>query len=176
MADNYVEFSEVLPQLTDAEIAWLRDQLQSIVVVNDREHLVGSLPAEVEEKQATWRGPCFLHNCDDVNGWGDEVEFSYGFAFDDRNTEWGHHLWVYSDEHGSIDQVAWLVQKFLRQFRPRDCWTLTYAATCSRPRAGEFGGGAVIVTASEIHWEDAHSIAENARRAWLEQTPRVPAT
>ncbi len=176
MADNYLEFSEVLPQLTEAEIAWLRYQLQPVVMVNDQEHLLGSLPVEIDENQATWRGPRFLRDCDDVTGWGDEIEFAYEFSIDERDSGWGHHLWLYSEEYGNIDQVALLVQKFLQQFRPIDCWTLTYAATCSKPRVAEFGGGAVIVTASDIHWEDAQSIAENARRAWREQSPPVPTT
>ena len=62
---------------------------------------------------------------------------------------WGRHLWFYAEESGSPDNVAWLVQKFLKRFRPDQCWSLTYAATCSKPRVGEFGGGAVFVTADD---------------------------
>jgi hypothetical protein len=36
-----------------------------------------------------------------------------------HSTRWGHHLWVYSDEHGSIDQVAWLVQMTLANLARR---------------------------------------------------------
>ena len=176
MADNYVEFSQVLPHLNDAEIAWLQDQLQEVVVVEDQEHPIGSVPAEVEENHATWRGARFLHNCDDVTGWGDEIEFAYAFRFEDGNVDWGRHLWIYSEQYGSVDQVAWLVQKFLRQFRPQDIWALTYACTCSKPRIAEFGGGAVIVTADELRWEDVQSIAEKACRDWKETTPPVSKT
>ena len=62
---------------------------------------------------------------------------------------WGRHLWVYAEESGSPDNVAWLVQKFLKKFRPDQCWSLTYSTTCSKPRVGEFGGGAVFVTADD---------------------------
>ena len=58
------------------------------------------------------------------------------------------------------DNVVWLVRKFLKQFRPSECWSMTYAATCSKPRAGEFGGGAVFVTAEMITGRDAHGYIE----------------
>ena len=61
---------------------------------------------------------------------------------------------------GNPDNVAWLVQKFLKKFRPDQCWSLTYAATCSKPRVGEFGGGAVFVTADEIKWQNAYDFVE----------------
>jgi hypothetical protein len=58
------------------------------------------------------------------------------------------------------------VQKFLKKFRPDQCWSLTYATTCSKPRAGEFGGGAVFVTADEIKWQNAYDFIEDQRAAF----------
>jgi len=37
-----------------------------------------------------------------------------------------------------------------------------YSVTCSKPRVGEFGGGAVFVTASDVKWLDAWCLAEEA--------------
>jgi hypothetical protein len=34
---------------------------------------------------------------------------------------------------------------------------LTYANTCEKPRVGEFGGGAMFVTADNIVWEDSYT-------------------
>ena len=67
---------------------------------------------------------------------------------------------------GNADNVAWLVQKFLKKFRPDQCWSLTYATTCSKPRVGEFGGGAVFVTADEIKWQNAYDFIEEQRTAF----------
>ena len=40
---------------------------------------------------------------------------------------------------------------------------MTYATTCSKPRVGEFGGGVIVVTADEIEWLDAQSIADDRK-------------
>jgi hypothetical protein len=63
-----------------------------------------------------------------------------------------HSWWVSSEEYANIDQVVDVVQEFLRKFRPDACFRLEYADTCSKPRVGEFGGGAVLVTAVGADW------------------------
>jgi len=90
---------------------------------------------------------------------------------------WGRHLWVYSQESGNPDNVAWLVQRLLKKFRPDLCWSLTYATTCSKPRAGEFGGGAVFATADEIRWENAHDfIARQLGQFKAVKSPAIAVT
>ena len=88
---------------------------------------------------------------------------------------WGRHLWVYAEESGNPDNVAWLVQKFLKKFRPDQCWSLTYATTCSKPRAGEFGGGAVFVTADAIMWQNCLRFHREAAEGVQGQNRRQPA-
>ena len=75
-------------------------------------------------------------------------------------------MWLYAEESGNPDNVAWLVQKFLKQFRRDQCWALTYAATCSKPRVGEFGGGAIFVMANKITWQNAYDFIEKQRTAF----------
>ena len=48
--------------------------------------------------------------------------------------------------------VDYLMQKFLAKWRPDDYLTINWACTCSKPRVGEFGGGATFVTATEIEY------------------------
>jgi hypothetical protein len=62
-----------------------------------------------------------------------------------------------------------LVTKFLKEFRPDQCWSLTYATTCSKPRVGEFGGGAVFVTADAISWQNAYGFIEEQRAAFQQK-------
>jgi hypothetical protein len=173
MADNYLEFSEVIPQLTAAEESWLREQLQPICLYGDREYPadedgypVGN-PEEVADKDPDWVISRFLreHVSElDDNGAG------FGTEFDDdtdsRPGNWGRHLWVFAEEFGDPYKVAWLVQKFLKTFRPDQCWSLTYATTCSKPRVGEFGGGAMFVTANEVRWQNAYEFVEQQRAAF----------
>ena len=97
-------------------------------------------------------------------------DFDYAFHDDPDRGGWGRHLWVYTEECGAPENIAWLVQKFLKTFRPNQCWSLTYATTCSKPRVGEFGGGAIFVTADEIKWQNAYDFVEEQRRRLQGQT------
>jgi hypothetical protein len=140
MADNYLQFSERLDLATSKEVDWLRGQL--------------------EEEPETGR-PQFLLDYPDPEE-ADSCGFEYEFCEDPGDL----HLWIYTEESGTVEHVAHLVQKFLKRFQPDQCWSLTYATTCSKPRAGEFGGGAVFVTADAIRWQDAYEFVEQERAAF----------
>lgn len=166
MADNYLQFSEVLANLTAPEEAWLKEQLQPIRVFGDKEYPEDAVPTDLADTEADWTGVRFLRDNGDCDPDWDALGFEYNFHDDHDSGGWGRHLWVYAEESGNPDNVAWLVQKFLKKFRPDQCWSLTYAATCSKPRVGEFGGGAVFVTADEIKWQNAYDFVEEQRTAF----------
>ena len=63
---------------------------------------------------------------------------------------------MYADESGNADHVALFMQEYLKRFNPEGAFSITYSATCSKPRLGEFGGGAAFVTAEKIEWIDSH--------------------
>lgn len=60
-------------------------------------------------------------------------------------------LWVYSEEGGDINNLVYLVQEFLKKFKPKACWCLTWAETCSKMRVDEFSGSGVLVTAKKVY-------------------------
>ncbi len=161
MANNYLQFSEVLARLTESEEAWLEEQLQPICVFGGKEYLEDDVPAEFADAEADWSGVRFMRDKPD-NEW-DELGFDYCF---DENEDWGRHLWLYAEECGDVDNAAWLAHKFLKEFRPQACWSLTYAAICSKPRVGEFGGGAIFVTANEIKWQNAYGFIDQQKAAF----------
>jgi hypothetical protein len=168
MADHYLEFSETLDNLTAEETAWLDEQLQPIVVYGDREFAeddpaIDTLPASDPD----YSGPRFLRDNPDFDCRYDVRDFE--FAFQDE--EDARSLWLYADTHGNPEHVAWLVRKFLKRFRPDQCWSLTYANTCSKPRVGEFSGGAVFITAAEIECRNAGEFIEQQRARF--QTART---
>jgi len=66
-------------------------------------------------------------------------------------------LWLHADEQGDAEKAAYFVQAFLRKFRLKRAFTLSWAETCSRPRLSEFGGGAIFVTAKKIEWLSTYS-------------------
>jgi hypothetical protein len=172
MANNYLEFSEVLPRLTADEEVWLRSQLEVVSGVGDREYAEGEGPSDVDDAdEDEWHG-CRAWR--DMEGYdpddGEPIGFEYEFH-DDHDTPdgWGRHLWLHTEEAGHPERAAHLVQKFLRQFRPKECWSLTYATTCSKARAGEFGGGAVFVTADKIVMENSIDFVAFQYEAFLKQ-------
>jgi hypothetical protein len=139
MADNYLQFSESLDALTPKEAKWLAGQL-----------------AEDPETGC----PVFLLDYDDR----EPDDTDCGFQHDFEGPRKHRSLWLSAEERGDVGRVAHLVRKFLKQFRPSQCWSLTYATTCSKLRLGEFGGGAVFVTAQDIRWNNAYDYIEEQRK------------
>ena len=178
MANNYLEFSEVLTQLGQEEEKWLRDQLEFVYVFGDQEYTEDELPERLAAKDADWIGCRVYRDLEEYDSSEFEfVGFEYTFHDDDHPPGgWGRHLWLYAEESGFVDRLAHLVQKFLRKFRRDQCWSLTYATTCSKPRVGEFGGGAGFITAKEIKWQNAYDFIEEQRRAFQQEKPNEDTT
>lgn len=164
MADYYVEFSETLPQLSAAEAAWLANQLQCVVLIGETEYSADQVSDLVDAETVIWHGPRFLRGATGYEESPEQAAFCYEFCEDTADGQCTRYLWLYSEDHADLEQVALLVQKFLREFRPQAVWTMTYATTCSKLRYGAFGGGAGIVTADAIVWHDAQAIAEAAHQ------------
>jgi len=161
MAEHYLEFSAALTHLTDEETSWLKSQLETVHVIDGAEYTEDRLP---DTGEATWIGCRAYRDMQDYDpDFGEDAGFDYSFS-EEVDADRGRYLWIYSEEHGCVDRVAHLVQKFLREFRPDGCWSLTYAGTCSKPRVGEFGGGAVFVTATDIKYCSAWGFVEEQEK------------
>lgn len=122
------------------------------------EHFVSGLRV-IRVGSAAGRAYVGMDNYD--GAYGGNVGFEYEFY--EKHDEKGRYLWIYAEEHGYVDRVAHLVQKFLRQFRPDETWSLTYSVTCSKPRVSDFGGGAVVVSATDIKWFNAWDFVEEQK-------------
>jgi hypothetical protein len=160
MADNFLLFSEVTPQLSQEEYAWFHDQLQTVYIV-DGEELTDR--KGVDEDQVEWTGARAYRDLDEYDP---DLAEPVGFEYRSFNSDEDCSLWFFSNEWGFVAGLAHLMQKFLKRFRPAESWSLTYATICSKPRVGEFGGGAVFVTARRILWRDAHSLNVRRRHAF----------
>ena len=164
MADYYLEFYETVSGLSEPEAAWLADQLLCIAVIGGVAYPADEIPEGATTGQVDWLGPRFLLGVEGYEESPEEPAFCFKLGVDDDEGDCDRYLWLYSEDHADLDQVALLAQNFLREFRPADVWTITYATTCSKPRVGAFGGGAGIVTADTIVWYDAETIADEARQ------------
>jgi len=175
MADNYLEFSEVLPRLSNMEVDWLRRQLQIVHVFGDKEYSEDELPDHLKSENADWLGCRAYRDMEHyAPDFGEDAGFTYSFSDDGCDEDWGRHLWLYTEEWGYVERVAHLVQKFLKESRPDQCWSLTWATTCSKLRVGQFGGGAVFVTASEIKWQVTDDFVEEESKAFRESRKEEP--
>lgn len=74
-------------------------------------------------------------------------------------------VWFHS-ENGNPDAVGNIVQRFLKAFRPAEFFSLTWAEYCSRPRIGEFNGGAIFVTANEIKFQTCEQWIHDTKAKW----------
>ena len=158
MADNFLQFSETLDALTPEESAWLGHQLEPIAVINGTEYSEDDDAVRNRDTEPSYQGLRFLQDYDDLNDDADVQGFQIEYQVDDTT-----YAWFSAETNGDVDRLAHLIQKFLKRFRPDQCWSLTYATTCSKLCVGEFGGGAVFVTADEIRWESSHDFVERQR-------------
>jgi hypothetical protein len=69
------------------------------------------------------------------------------------------HVWIHSEENANLEAMVDVLCEFQNCFKLREPITVSWAHTCSKPRIGEFGGGAVVVKDGKDHWIDAYSWA-----------------
>jgi hypothetical protein len=69
-------------------------------------------------------------------------------------------VWT-TDEVGDVEGTVLGLQYVLRHFNMPTRVGFSWADTCSKPRLGEFGGGAVVFTGTTIEWLNVYS--------WLEE-------
>jgi hypothetical protein len=124
MADSFQLFSEIISAITGEERAWIE---HTLACESDPQPVLQHADFELETI--------------DIDVWPD---FQWEFV------ESGKELWLHGDEYGNVSHVGEFVRAFLARFRPNQCWTLTWAETCSKPRIGEFGGGGLFVTAKSV--------------------------
>ena len=123
MADYYTHFSFICP---------LADDAQKQYALN-LSHLASS--TRLDETPLPTDFPETLR------------DFVVDWVFELEDTDEG--LWLHSDA-GGIEAVCAFVQHLLQQFNPSGRITFEWSHDCSKPRTDAFGGGAAIVTATEI--------------------------
>lgn len=168
MANDYLKFSEILTHLTELEEAWLKEQLQPISVFGNEKFVQEDIPDRLAKTMPDWTGARFLFEDLPFDPDWSTLSFEYEFQDDDEGN--GRVLWFYSQGDGSVENVAWLVHRFLAKFRPDQYWMLGYSLTCSKLRVGRFHGGALFVTASAIKGDSASAFLVEQREAFEAST------
>ena len=149
MADNYTQYCEELKGLTLEQHAWL-DGLVALLDPADRD--------EGREEELAYAP--YLAVIDEATEDGERI----GYGSWAEVQEDGSYTWCFEDDGcGDIDVVLYLVQSLFKHFNLDRTWTLTWAATCSKARPGQFGGGVAVVSrdklATESTWERGVALA-----------------
>ena len=137
MADNYLQFSEEY-SLSVAQEKWVLIRLEAMDELTDGE--------EPGEKHFVLLGE----------------ELAVSMA-EEGCFEWTlkeQKLWVSSDVGGNISAVATLLHLMAARFKLQRKYTLTWSESCSKPRLGQFGGGAFVASAEGIKYMNSWQWAE----------------
>ncbi len=136
MANYYVQFSEVIEELTDAEIDWMKECFNY------------EPPEELPEGYT-------------YPNWYDEDAAFLGF--DHELSLEQRAVVLYAEEYGNIDTLEAFVREFIAKFRPDYVFSIGWAETCDKMRRGSFGGGAMIITKDKVEWVSAQQFIRDTR-------------
>jgi hypothetical protein len=133
MANNYTHFSFAFQINSPAEAEYLETILQAAHGYDESDENL-ALAREVFGSQFDYYG-CL------------------GFDYEIECGSEGGEVWIHDDGgEGNADHAVSLVQAYLNKFDLDTKIGFSWAFTCSSPRIGEFGGGAVVVTKDDEKW------------------------
>ncbi len=158
MANNYVQFSEGLELRNDEELNWSEEHLGLFGKAEDWEEL------ETHPQYGRYKSLVDLYEQDDPDIARIEFEWNWEKSSGKQKT-----LYIFSDEAGNVEHAATFVQQYLQRFYNDGCFCISWAETCSLPRAGEFGGGAAFITAEKIEWMSTYGWTEKKRKQFDKQ-------
>ena len=150
MADNYMQFAIDLEISNPRALAWV-NELLSFADAHEGEDdaLPDSGLAELLK---------IVHP-----GWDEMPYLGFSWGLD------GTTLYINDgDGQGNTDTVVAFLASYLRLWAdsPDETIGFEFCWSCSKPRAGEFGGGACVVSATqEKWWNSAQFIEENTAPA-----------
>lgn len=149
MANHYTQYSQVVENLTDAEIEWLEFRIKG----------QEEIPEDMQE--------AFGFFLDEADKEGAEVD--YWPDFDAGIDKEHRYIKFYAEEDGNYANISILMMLFLRKFRPNDYFELSFASYCSVLRPMEFLGGAMFVTANGYEMESSFDWLYEKREAFKAQ-------
>jgi hypothetical protein len=184
MADNYMQFSETYGPLTEKQLKWI-DLATTEAKVDDEckilpppgQHATAEYWDEYDDARPALH--FFAQAAIDQergNEAAAEIDLNYvedldfSYTIEEAPETKKKHLRIYSEENCDLTHVAYFMYRLLQEGDdPNAVWSLTYAASCNKPRIGEFGGGAVVVTPEWVKWHNAHFEADRIKKEWRKE-------
>lgn len=153
IANNYIQFSEMIEMCTPEERTWLEG-------IPDRGDFEDN--PDIEEDWEKHFGAALIDYGLDIADVNDTLDYFPSFDF---KLESDGGWWIYAEESGDVCHVGCVVQAFIKKFRPDFIFKLTWADYCSKLRLGEFSGGCLVVSKDEIVFRSAYSMADEIAEA-----------
>jgi len=146
MANSYRQWSEVIEWSTEYPVAMQKAWVAAALVGVDTDD------TEENKQELAERGIVLtaVSNDDTITSWPD---FDWSFV--------GRGIWVRSEEGGDLEHLAAFVQSFLKKFAPTACLQVCWADWCDKLRAGEFGGGVVVIWVDKVKWAHAADVGHD---------------
>ena len=159
MANNYMQLSTSLVLNNDKERKWFEKYLPLINGDEDgRLDFASAKPLLSKFRKQTQTKLNIVHQPDlmgDIeNAINEELTGPLCTIVSDPDNLDLPYVWIRDrgGEVGTLDSIVALIRIFLNVFDYSTDWSMEWAETCSKPRFGEFGGGAVIVTKEKTKW------------------------
>ncbi len=124
MADYFTNFSLVVELPDEAAQQYALQLAQTMSDAGQGDPLPEDIPQDIREEMENW-------------------------TIDTEPASSGHGIWLHS-QHGGIDAVCAFLQHLLRKFNPLGRVEFEWSNDCSKPRTDAFGGGAAIITVTDI--------------------------
>lgn len=156
MANNYLQFSELLAGVTPEQRSWIKEFL--LKPENDPNYAQA-------DSQIDWDAWARDHPKADAEDWP-----GFEYEFDDSEPD---SMLLHASEYGNLDNLLVFIQAYLRKFVPEGMFKLTYAETCEKPRVGQFGGGGLVITADTVRWMNAHTWVDEQLKDLEVEKPRA---
>ena len=124
MADYFTSFSLIVPLPDEAAQQYALQLAQIMSDAGQDDNLPEDIPQSIRDEMENW-------------------------SFDTVLASKPHGIWLHS-EFGGIDAVCAFIQHLLRKFTPEAIVTFEWSNDCSKPLTDAYGGGAAIITATDI--------------------------
>lgn len=138
MADYFTNFSLVVELPDEAAQQYALQHAQTMSDAGQDDPLPNHIPQSMRDEMENW-------------------------SFETEPASKPHGIWLHS-EFGGIDAACAFIQHLLQKFTPDERVCFQWSNDCSKPLTDAYGGGAAIITASDIK---TMSTSE-----WLQQNTR----
>lgn len=157
MANNYLQTSEAY-DLSPEQVAWFEKFMEDCARVEEAD------PEDPEDAAFLARMATLL-GVDQGDSMEDAVSQTAAFTVE-KESDGATSLWVHDDggEYVNLDLVISVLVGMLQETQDDRVLTGTWAATCSKPRIGEFGGGWFAVSATERRYGNSWDAAQDAAK------------